>query len=75
MIIIISVALTIAFCVLGLYLFGKYIEKKWDMVQEVPPRQNKIERMSPTEVEKYNEVMNHIAQERRKVEKELNNGN
>lgn len=58
---------------LVLFIFGKYVECKWSMIEEVPP-QPPLERPK-VDVEAFNEVMEHIASERKKIEKELNNGN
>lgn len=58
---------------LGLFAFGKYVESKWSSLEEVPP-QPPLERPN-LDVEAYNKVMEHIASERKKIGKELNDGN
>ena len=60
---------------LGLIAFGKYVERKWSLVEELPPRNVDAERRKLENVEEYNAIMRHIAEERRKIEKELNDGN
>jgi hypothetical protein len=60
---------------LGLIAFGKYVERKWSLVEELPPRNVEAERRKLENVEEYNAIMRHIAEERRKIEKELNDGN
>lgn len=57
---------------LGLLAFGKYVEWKWDSLEEVPPPP--LIQNPNIDVEAYNKVMEHIASERKKIEKELNNG-
>lgn len=69
----ISVIALIGF--LGLIAFGKYVERKWSLVEELPPRNVEAERRKLENVEEYNAIMRHIAEERRKIEKELNDGN
>lgn len=59
---------------LGLFAFGKYVECQWSSLDEVPP-QPPLERPKEVDVEAYNEAMRHIAAERKKIAKELNNGN
>lgn len=71
--ILISVIALIGF--LGLIAFGKYVERKWSLVEELPPRNVEAERRKLENVEEYNAIMRHIAEERRKIEKELNDGN
>lgn len=58
---------------LGLFIFGKYVERRWSLVEELPPTPP-LERPK-VDVEAYNQVMEHIASERKKIGKELNNGN
>jgi hypothetical protein len=60
---------------LGLIAFGKYVEHKWSLIEELPPRNEEVERRKLEDVEKYNAIMRHISEERRKIEKELNDGN
>lgn len=71
--IVISIIALLGF--LGLIAFGKYVERKWSLVEELPPRNVEAERRKLENVEEYNAIMRHIAEERRKIEKELNNGN
>lgn len=71
--IVISIIALLGF--LGLIAFGKYVERKWNMVEELPPRNEEAERRKLENVEEYNAIMRHIAEERIKIEKELNDGN
>lgn len=71
--IVISIIALLGF--LGLIAFGKYVERKWSLVEELPPRSVEAERRKLENVEEYNAIMRHIAEERRKIEKELNDGN
>ena len=64
---IISVAIT---AIISLAILGRYVEKKWSMVEEVPPQP--IDEVRPSDVAKVYDMMEHIAQERKKIEKQIN---
>jgi hypothetical protein len=56
-----------------LVLFGKYVERSWNRIDEVPPRKEEIRYYTPEEIAKFNEVFDNIRQERDKTSRELNN--